>query len=59
MIGCAGCSLVFLNHFLLSWDISYVRLHCGTVSVCRLLLGEFLLALSGTGTTSLLGCSEM
>ena len=47
----------FLNRFLLSWDISYVRLHCGTVSVCRLLLGEFLLALSGTGTTSYCGCT--
>ena len=59
MIGCAGHNLLFLNCFLLSWDVSFVRLHCGTVSVCRLLLGEFLLALSGTGTTSLVGCSEM
>ena len=42
MIGCADHNLLFLNHFLLSWGVSYVRLHCGTVSVCRLLLGEFL-----------------
>ena len=59
MIGCAGHNLLFLNLFLLSWDVSFVRLHCGMVSVCRLLLGEFLLALSGTGMTSLFGCSEM
>ena len=51
--------ICYLNHFLLSWDVSYVRLRCGVVSVCRLLLGEFLWALSGTGMTSLLGCSEM
>ena len=31
----------FLSRFLLSWSVSYVRLRCGTVSVCRLLLGEF------------------
>ena len=59
MIGCAGRNLLFLNRFLLSWDVSCVRLCCGMVSVCRLLLCEFLWALSGTGMTSLLGCSEM
>ena len=42
MIGCVGSNLLFLNRFLLSWDVSYVRLCCGMVSVCRLLLGEFL-----------------
>ena len=42
MIGCAGRNLPLLNRFLLSWDVSYVRLRCGTVGVCRLLLGEFL-----------------
>ena len=41
-IGYADCNLLFLNRFLLSWSVSYVRLRCGTVSVCRLLLGEFL-----------------
>ena len=39
MIGCADHNL--LGHFLLSWSVSYVRLCCGMVSVCRLLLGEF------------------
>ena len=34
MIGCAGCNLLFLNRFLLSWDVCYVRLRCGMVSVC-------------------------
>ena len=38
MIGCACHNLVFLNCFLLSWDVSYVRLRCGRVSVCRLFL---------------------
>ena len=42
MIGCANRNLLFFNHFLLSWGVSYVRLHFGMVSVCRLLLGEFL-----------------
>ena len=42
MIGCADCNLLFFNRFLLSWGVSYVRLRCGMVSVCRLLLGEFL-----------------
>ena len=41
MTGCAYCNLLFLSHFLLSWSVSYVRLCCGMVSVCRLLLGEF------------------
>ena len=57
MIGCAGRNLLFLNRFLLSLDVSYVRLCCGPVSVCQLLLGEFLFALSGTGTTSFCGCT--
>ena len=57
MIGCAGCNLLFLIRFLLSLEVSYVRLRCRMVSVCRFLLGEFLLALSGTGTTSFCGCT--
>ena len=57
MIGCAGRNLLFLNRFLLSWDVCYVRLRCRTVSVCQLLLGEFFLALSGTGMTSFCGCT--
>ena len=57
MIGCAGRNLLFLNRFLLSLEVSYVRHRCGTVSVCRFLLGEFLLTLSGTGTTSFCGCT--
>ena len=47
MTGCADHNLLFLSRFLLSWSVSYVRLHCGTVSVCRLLLGEFFLSLIG------------
>ena len=34
MTGCADRNLLFLSRFLLSWGISYVRLRCGTVSVC-------------------------
>ena len=41
MTGCADRNLLFLSGFLLSWSVSYVRLCCGTVSVCQLLLGEF------------------
>ena len=41
MTGCADRNLLFLSRFLLSWSVSYVRLCCGMVSVCRLLLGEF------------------
>ena len=52
-------TLLFLNRFLLSWDVFPVRLCCGTVSVCRLLLGEFLLVLSGTGMTSFCGCTAI
>ena len=57
MVGCAGHILLFCNRFLLSWVVSYDRLRCGVVSVCRLLLGEFLLVLSGTGMTSFCGCT--
>ena len=56
-IGSAGRNLLILNRFLLSRDVCYVRLRYGTVSVCRLLLGEFLSALSGTGMTSFCGCT--
>ena len=42
MTGCTDCNLLFLSCFLLSGSVSYVQLHCGAVSVCRLLLGEFL-----------------
>ena len=52
-------TLLFLNRFLLSWGIFPFRLCCGTVSVCLLLLGEFLLVLSGTGMTSFCGCTEI
>ena len=41
MTGCADHNLLFLSRFLLSWSVSYVRLRCGMVSVCQLLLGEF------------------
>ena len=41
MTGCADCNLLFLSRFLLFWSVSYVRLRCGMVSVCRLSLGEF------------------
>ena len=41
MTCCADHNLLFLGRFLLSWSVSYVRLRCGTVSVCQLLLGEF------------------
>ena len=57
MIGCAGRNLLFLNHFLLSLEVSYVRHSCETVRVCQFLFGEFPLTLSETGTTNFCGCT--
>ena len=59
MIDYVGHNVLFLGGFLFSLGVFYVRLRCGVVSVLDLYLESFSYVWSGTGTTGLLGRSEM